>query len=160
MQATATITTRKRHGIYRPVIHVLTEDGRVTEFKDRVIVLPDADNTPGGGGIYAQLVTRDGTPYVNPDGEPVLLPVKRFEDADSAYVAVPILAMSVAPNPDKMLSWKDVKDLAGVSLSQAKRMVAEGKLPKPVKLGVRKVGFKQGDVLAALEKLTRGKPTR
>ncbi len=155
MQATATITTRKRHGICRPVLHVLTEDGRVTEFKDRVIVLPDADNTTGGGGIFAQLVTRDGTPYVSPDGEPVLLPVKRFEGPDSAYVAVPVTALSVAPDPDKMLSWKEVKDWAGVSMSQAKRMVTDGKLPKPVKMGKRKVGFRQGDVMVALAKLSR-----
>ncbi len=61
MQATATLKFRQRLGIKRPIIHILTADGRITEFKDRVILLPDADNATGGG-IYAQLVTRDGTP--------------------------------------------------------------------------------------------------
>ena len=154
MQATATIKFRQRLGIKRPVIHILMADGRVTEMKDCHFVWPDSDNE-GAGGVYAQLVTEDGTPYVTPDNHPAMLPVTIEEAGDGQRIRVHALRLALVPDPNKMVTWRNVAKLAGVSLSQAKRMVVHGTLPKPTPMGKRKVGFKQGEVLAALEMLKR-----
>lgn len=55
-----------------------------------------------------------------------------------------------APDPNRLLSWKSMAEHVGVSLSTAKRMVGEGKLPKPQKIGLRKIGFRVGDIDAAV----------
>ncbi len=141
MHANMILKSRKSRGIKRPVLHVTMPDGRVTEFKDRGIVLPDANNA-GPGGVLALLVDGDGAPYETPDGELVCL-------------AVPVMALGVVPDPNKLISWKDMAEQAGVSLSQAKRMVTDGVLPKPTRVGLRRVAVRQGEVLAALAKLTR-----
>lgn len=58
-----------------------------------------------------------------------------------------------APDPNRMLSWKAMAEHAGVSLSTAKRWVIEGKLPKPQKIGKRKIGFRASDIDAALARM-------
>jgi len=56
-------------------------------------------------------------------------------------------------DPNRMVDWKGLAEHVGVSLSTVKRMVEDGKLPKPTKLGSRKIGFRVADIDAALEKL-------
>ena len=137
-EAKVQLKSVRRKGVYRPVINVLVADGRVAEFKDRGLVVPEASDNPADDRVYALLINGDGEVFETPDGNP-------------AVVAVPVLALGVAPDPDKMLSWKQVAEKVGVSLATAKRMVDDGRLPKPKKIGMRKVGFRQGDVLDALE---------
>jgi predicted DNA-binding transcriptional regulator AlpA len=69
-----------------------------------------------------------------------------------ADARVPVVGLGMLPDPERWLSWDDVAKKANVSQSTAKRMVAEGALPRPTKRGKRKVGFKQGEVDLALEK--------
>lgn len=135
MDGTVTLKAEKRQGRKRPVVHVLMPDGRVSEFKGRAIVVPE-----GGDDVLAVLINSQGEMYVTPDGKP-------------AVVAVPVVGLGVAPDPAKWLSWKAMAKRAGVSLSTAKRMAGSGELPKPEKLGKRKVGFRQGDVDQAVSKL-------
>lgn len=130
-----TLKKRMRKGEPSPVLHVLMPDGRVTEFKDRGIVIPEE-----AGPVFALLIDKDGNPFVTPDGEP-------------AVVAVPVIQPAVLPDPDKLLNWNQMAERAGVPLSTAKRMVKRGELPKPDKRreGGRAVGVRQGDVDAALK---------
>ena len=138
-RAIITLGKKQKNGIIRPVLHVLMPDGRVTEFKSRAIVIPEDGD--GDDGIVAVLMNKKGELFHTPDGEPVVL-------------AVPVIGLDVLPDPEQWLSWADVAKRLKVSSSSAKRLVGEGKLPKPAKLGKRKVGFRQGDVDAALAKLT------
>lgn len=130
-----TLGKKQKDGIVRPVLHFLMPDGRVTEFKSRAIVIPEDGH--GDDGIVAVLVNRRGEVFHTPDGEPVV-------------VDVPVVVLGVEPDPEQWLSWADVAKRLKVSSSSAKRMAADGKLPKPSKLGKRKVGFRQGDIDAAL----------
>jgi predicted DNA-binding transcriptional regulator AlpA len=135
----ATFRRERRRGRYRPVIHVLMPDGRVTEFKDRGIVIPEDTGDATADRVFALLINGNGEPYATSDGEP-------------AIVAVPVVGVDLLPNPEKALSWRQVAQRAGVSLATAKRMSADGLLPKPTKVGLRKVVFWQGEVDAALRK--------
>ncbi|OZB36173.1 MAG: hypothetical protein B7X44_07170 [Halothiobacillus sp. 15-55-196] len=44
-----------------------------------------------------------------------------------------------------------VKTLTGLSRSSIYRLIADGKFPKPIKLGERAIGWKQDDLEAWLE---------
>jgi predicted DNA-binding transcriptional regulator AlpA len=139
-KAKVTLKSETRAGIKRPVVHVLFSSGRTDEFKGRAILIPEGDAF--ADGVFAFLVNGKGEPLFTPDGE-------------HAVIAVPVVALDgVVPNPDKWLDWKAVAELVGVSLSTVKRMVADGDLPQPVKRneGGRKVGFRQGEVVLAVEK--------
>ena len=59
------------------------------------------------------------------------------------------------PDPNRMVGWKGLAEHVDVSLKTAQRMVSAGTLPRPIKLGKRKVGFKIADVDAALAKMRR-----
>ncbi|MCB1505281.1 MAG: hypothetical protein KDJ47_09915 [Hyphomicrobiaceae bacterium] len=93
----------RRKGVYRPVINVILADGRVAEFKDRGFVVPEASDNPADEQVYALLINANGDVFQTPDGKP-------------AVVAVPVVALGVAPDADMMLSWKQVAEKAGVSL--------------------------------------------
>lgn len=155
--ATFTLDAKQLRGVKRPVIHVLTASGRKDEFKDRGIVIPDCGlalddrgvivprtaEDPADDSVWALLINGKGEPYYTPDGH-------------LAVVDIPVVGFAgVVPNPNRWLDWKETAKRAGVSKSTAKRMVAEGKLPKPVKLGERRVGFKQGEVDAAVARLAK-----
>lgn len=137
-EAKVQLKSVRRKGVYRPVINVLLADGRVAEFKDRGFVVPEAGDNPADDQVYALLINREGDVFQTPDGKP-------------AVVAVPVVALGVAPDPDKMLSWAQVAEKLGVSLATAKRMAQDGRLPKPAKIGKRRVGFRQADVLDSLK---------
>lgn len=144
-KATFTLKSQQRGGIKRPVIHVLTADDRVTEFKDRGIVVAE-----DGSEVFAALINGRGEPYVFADGTP-------------AVVSIPVVQLGLMPDPEKWLSWKELARKLPrtdpdkpASISTAKRWVKEGKLPRQENLGKRKIGFRQGDVDAALEKMRKG----
>ena len=140
-KAKATLTTEQRKGIKRPVIHVLMPDGRVTEFKGRGIVIPDADNEGAPDQqVYALLVNGNGEPYVTPDGE-------------LAMTHVPVVGLEVLADPNKLVTFADIVRRSGYSLATVKRDVKSGLLPTPAKQreGGRAVRFRYEDVAAYLK---------
>lgn len=137
-------------------MHILTPDGRVTEFKDRVIVVPD----DGADGIYAVLVNRHGEPYVTPDGEPAMVSCPKIvaEDGKQAVVVeIPVIAFdSVIPEADRLIDFKGLRRLLpGHSDSTLERWTRDGTLPKPIKVRAegRAVVFREGDVREAIRKI-------
>ena len=144
-KAKATLKSEQRKGVKRPVIHVLMPDGRVTEFKGRGIVIPDADNEGGADQqVYALLINGHGEPYLTPDG-------------DFAVTHVPVVGLEVLADPNKLVTFADVVRLSGFSLSTVKRDVESGALPAPTKMrqGGRAVRFRLEDVAAYLKSNTR-----
>lgn len=142
----ATVTLdmeRARKGVHRPIIHVLMSDGRVTEFKERGFVMtevPQPGEQPNDGRVYAVFVDSNGTPYVNDEGK---VPM----------VAVPVVHLGAVHDPQEPLTWKQVAERAGVSLSTVKRAVHAGEIarPLPVPGMERAVRFNAGDVHAWLK---------
>ncbi len=143
-QATVTLRTEKvRRGVSRPVLHVLMSDGGVTEFRERAFVIteaPAADQQPNDGRVYAIFVDSNGTPFVNDEGK-------------AQMVAVPVVHLGAIHDPHEQLSWKEVAERAGVSLSSVKRAVDAGDIPRPTPVpGMdRAVRFNADDVHAWLK---------
>lgn len=142
--ATVTLASEEvRTGVHRPIIHVLMSDGRVAEFKERAFVMtetPHLGEQPNDGRVYAILVDSNGTPYVNDEGLAPMLPV-------------PAVHLGAIHDPNEALTWKQVAERAGVSLSTVKRAVHAGEIPAPqVVAGMeRAVRFKAADVHAWLK---------
>ena len=137
---TATLTSMGKRHRKRPVIHVLMPDGRVTEVKGRGIVIPDADD--GDDGVLAVLINRKGEIYTTPDGK-------------VAIVAVPVVGLSMLADPTAPSTYKAMAEKLGVSLPTVKRMVADGRLAQPEKVGKRAVRFRQADLDAIRATLKR-----
>ena len=57
------------------------------------------------------------------------------------------------PADDTMLSTRDVVRQTGVSDSTIKRMVLDGRFPKPMRLSPRRIGWPARDVRLWLERL-------
>lgn len=88
--------------------------------------------------MRALLINGNNEPYYTPDGQ-------------LAVVDIPVVGFDgIVSDPDKWLSWKAMAARAGVTLSTAKRRVKDGTLPTPTKLSERRVGFKQGEIDAAI----------
>jgi len=144
LEATVTLSAEKAaKGVSRPVIHVLLSDGRVMEFRERGFVMtekPHPDEQPNDGRVYAIFVDSNGTPYVNDEGQ-------------CPMVAVPVVHLGTIHDPEELLTWKDVAERAGVSLSTVKRSVEAGDIPRPLPVpGMqRAVRFKADDVHAWLK---------
>ena len=51
----------------------------------------------------------------------------------------------------RLLSAQEAARLLGLSLSHFRRLYRAGRLPKPVKIGLRKCAFRQAELLAAIE---------
>lgn len=143
-KATVTLKSKQRAGIKRPVLHVLMPDGRVTEFKDHAIVIPATGD--GDDGIFALMINGKGEVFHTPDGEPVILDV-------------PPVGLDLMPDPDRLISWKEVARLVGKSVRHTRRMVDDGQLPRPVKTRPegRAVMFNQGEIRAAVALLMASK---
>lgn len=136
-------TEEVRDGVHRPIIHVLMSDGRITEFKERGFVVteaPCAGEQANDGRVYALFVDSNGTPYVNDEGQVQM-------------VAVPVVHLGAIHDPQEPLTWKQVAERAGVSLSTVKRAVHAGEIsrPLPVPGMERAVRFKADDVHAWLK---------
>ncbi len=131
-----------------PVVHLLTGEGRADTFAPTVAV-PEAPNDgPEVGQIFAVtlLVTEDGTMCVDADGTPIALKWLADPEADvqvplSALVPLNVTQLLWAPQPETLLSYKQVAALAKCSLATVKRAVASGQLASPVKTGKRSVRF-------------------
>jgi predicted DNA-binding transcriptional regulator AlpA len=52
---------------------------------------------------------------------------------------------------NRLLNSQEAARLLGLSISHFRRLYRAGRLPKPVRIGVRKCAFRQGDLLAAIE---------
>jgi predicted DNA-binding transcriptional regulator AlpA len=52
---------------------------------------------------------------------------------------------------DRILSVQQAAALYGVSISTLRRQRHHGKLPPAIQIGVRRIGWKAGDLLAAIE---------
>lgn len=137
-KARATLKGKKVRNAGKLTAQVLAADRRLISFTSKAVVTP----TPADieEGFVAVVCNSRGEPLRTTDGELFIVP------------CIP-MGIEVVANPDKLLSWKQMADRAGMSLSQAKRLSADGKLPRPEKLGKRKVGFRQGAVDAAVAKL-------
>ena len=70
------------------------------------------------------------------------------DDVDDAAPSPP---QPELPPDDTMLRTKDVLRLIGLSLSSLKRMVIDGRFPKPVRLSPRRLGWPARDVKAWLD---------
>ena len=57
------------------------------------------------------------------------------------------------PADDTMLRMLDVERLTGITKSTIKRMVADGRFPRPMRLGVRAIGWPAADVSAFIKTL-------
>lgn len=115
-----TLKSERCRGRRSPVVHVLMPDGRVTEFKNRAIVVPEpGEHEPD---VWATLVTSDGQPFVTREGR-------------VAVVKVPALQLAAKPDRNAPMTWKDVVAKAGLSLSTVKRAVDAGELARPAKRG-------------------------
>lgn len=67
---------------------------------------------------------------------------------DDGDPATPVTKTAPEPPPanDTMLRMADVERLTGITKSTIKRMMADGRFPKPMKLGVRAIGWPAADV--------------
>lgn len=52
---------------------------------------------------------------------------------------------------DRILSVQQAAALYGVSISTLRRLRHDGKLPPAIQIGVRRIGWKASDLLAAIE---------
>ena len=82
--------------------------------------------------------------------------VKCFGDLPADAVTEPKQPRADAPAipaDDTMLRMPDLLRLTGLSISTVKRMVQDGRFPKPVRLGVRAKGWPASDVRAFMKML-------
>ena len=56
---------------------------------------------------------------------------------------------------DKLLRLGDVQDMTGLSRSGVYKMVADGRLPPPVRFSSRCVRWRESELLAVIEALPR-----
>lgn len=120
-----------------PVVHVLTADGRTTEFANRAIVLPESGPDEASQQIYAVLINGNGEVMVQPDGSP-------------AVIDVPAMTVRVEEDGSKILSLDQIADRTSVSLSTLYRNIKNGALPRPIQISKRRVGLPVSAVKAWL----------
>ena len=53
---------------------------------------------------------------------------------------------------NRLLDSREAARLLGLSLSHFRRLYRAGRLPKPVRIGVRICGFRQSELLAAIDR--------
>ena len=133
----ATLKKHRRGHKNRPVIHVLMPDGRVTEFKDKGIVVPEVGH--GDDGVFAVLINADGDIFETPDGQP-------------AIVAVPVIGLDVLADPNSVISgWPEIAKYLGVSVAKAKRMEQDERLPKANRPSPRDIVYRRAQLDAYLD---------
>ena len=125
-----------------PVIHVLTADGRMTEFARRAIVLPESGPDAASQQIYALLINGKGEVFAHPDGQP-------------AVISVPAVTVRVEENGAKILSLDQIADRTSMSLATIRRRIADGSLPQPIQISKRRVGLPVSAVKEWLDKRPR-----
>lgn len=128
-------THRHADGSYTPVVHVLKHDGQVAEFKD-VSLLVTSEHYRSEKAPFAVIYDGDGNVCLDKNGEPLT-------------VAIPVMTLQLAKGP---VTYKELADHAGVSLSTVKRAVKNGELKEPTRVGKRAVRFDPSEVNAWLAK--------
>mgnify|MGYP000553136996 CR=1 FL=1 len=104
---------RTEDGRYRPTVHVVMSDGRVTEFKNRCLLIPEEQgfdpNDHAGNSIHAVLVNGKGELLYDAEtGEPAIVPV-------------PPLALRF--DPEHLETYSQAAERAAVSKSTIKRAI-------------------------------------
>ena len=125
-----------------PVIHILTADGRMTEFARRAIVLPEGGPDEASQQVYALLINGHGEVFAHPDGGPVILDV-------------PPMTVKVEEDGNKILSLDQIAERTSMSLATIRRRISDGSLPQPVQISKRRVGLPLSAVKEWLDKRPR-----
>jgi predicted DNA-binding transcriptional regulator AlpA len=120
-----------------PVVHILTADGRTTEFARRAIVLPESGPDEASQQIYALLINGNGEVMMQPDGKPAL-------------IDVPAMTVRLEEDGSKILSLDQIAGRTSVSLSTLYRNIKDGSLPQPIQISKRRVGLPVSAVKAWL----------
>ncbi|MDX2203299.1 MAG: helix-turn-helix domain-containing protein [Hyphomicrobiaceae bacterium] len=110
----------------------------MTEFRTTTIVVPESPRDEADNRVFGLLVNGRGELFVDPDGNPVLLPA-------------PPLTLHAAEDPNERLSWREAAEKAGVSLSTVRRAVQDGQLPEPDRVAARARRFRLADVRAWID---------
>jgi len=113
-------------------------DGRVTEFSETVIVVPESPRDEADTQVYGLLINGRGEPYVDSRGEYILLQSRPMQ-------------VSREETPETPLTFQEVAKRAGISHSGVKRAVQAGELNAPGRIGKRSVRFQLGEVQAWIE---------
>ena len=126
---------RTEDGRYRPIVHIVMSDGRVTEFKNRCLLIPEEQgfdpNDHDANSVHAVLVNGKGELlYDAESGEPAIVPV-------------PPLALRF--DPEHLETYGQAAERAAVSKSTIKRAIAAGELPV-VKVGKQHPRIKKADL--------------
>ena len=141
-----TLDTDGKPGNYTPRLHVLMSDGRVTEFRETIIVIPESPRDEADTQVYGMLVNGRGEAWVNEKGERILVP------------ALPLMLRG-EDSADMPLTYKEVAKRAGISTSGVKRAVRAGKLPAPHGIEERSVRFELGVVKGWIEEQRKKRRT-
>ena len=96
-------------GTVFPQISILTDDGRVAEFKSKAIVIPEADEDGRDNEVHALLIDGNGRVYCN------------IEDGSPAVVTVPVIQLVQRRDPERLMTMKEAADYVGVSKATFKR---------------------------------------
>jgi predicted DNA-binding transcriptional regulator AlpA len=124
----------------RPMLHVLLSDGRVTEFRGKAVVIPEAPADEAEAQVLWLAVNGKGEMFVNERGEPVIM-------------EAPGMSLGrVAPNPDSFVTLSEIAEWSGLSESTVERAVERGELAEPTKLSRRRNGYLFADVQAWIAK--------
>jgi excisionase family DNA binding protein len=122
-------------GRYRPTVHVLMSDGRVTEFKNRCLLIPEQQGFDtrdhAANSIYAVLVNGKGEQLYD------------AETDEPAIVPVPPLALRF--DPEHLETYRQAAERAAVSKSTIKRAISAGELPV-VKVGKQHPRIRKADL--------------
>ena len=122
-----------------PVVHVLTADGRTTEFARRAIVLPESGPDEASQQVYALLLNGKGEVMMQPDGTPAL-------------IDVPAVTVRIEEDGSKILSLDQIAERTSLSLATIRRRIDDGSLPQPTQISKRRVGIPLAAVKEWLEK--------
>ena len=74
-------------------------------------------------------------------------------DDDDAGAEEALEAVPDDPEPDTMLRMGEVVRLTGISKSTIKRMVVDGRFPKPMRTSARRIGWPARDVKTWIDRL-------
>jgi hypothetical protein len=113
----------------RPVVHVLKFDEATSEFRAKIIVIPDNPKEEAEHQLYCLLI--------NGNGEIVVDSIKK---RPIILEAPPLVIGLLEDNPNRPMSRKDIAADTGLSISTIKRAERAGEL-QGIKVSERRVEF-------------------
>ena len=141
-------THHTRHRGQARQLHAAPSCADVRWASDRVsrddIVIPESPRDEADTQVYGMLVNGRGEPWMNENGERILVP------------ALPLMLRG-EESADMPLTYKEVAKRAGISTSGVKRAVKAGELPAPHGIGERSVRFELSVVKGWIEEQRRKK---